>query len=120
MDERRQVPRWQINREAGVSINGEAGVGHSLVENINLKGMCLTLPDRLPQLGSTQLSLTIEDGLFIDVDVRVPWVREHNGRYRHGVFFYRIKDQDRESIYKYVNRRFPELFQHCWWDATTA
>ena len=62
-----------------------------------------------------RLALTVDKDLEIDVEVRVPWVRGEAGRYRHGISFSRIHDEDREKIYRYVDDRFPELLRQGWW-----
>ncbi|MEI6438366.1 MAG: PilZ domain-containing protein [Candidatus Omnitrophota bacterium] len=117
MNDRRQVPRWQIRKTASVAIDGSPGTARCCVEDINLKGMCLSLPQRLPQGRDIKMALNFDDDLVMDVAVTVPWVRELPGRYAHGLSFTRILDRDRENIYKYVNDRFPQLLREGWWHA---
>ncbi len=114
MNDRRQVQRWQIRKEVKLAFEGVEGVSTCCVEDINLKGMCLSLEQRLPQDRDIKIALVMDDGLDINIEVRIPWVREQNGRYIHGMSFTRIRDNDRENIYQYVNSRFPDLFRQSW------
>ena len=116
MEDRRQIPRWQINKAASVFFEGAASASHGLVENINLKGLCLALEEKLPQDRPARMALTIDDNLYIDIEAGIPWVRAQDGHYVHGMCFTRIMDADRENIYKYVNDHFPHLLRSGWWD----
>ena len=51
MDEHRQLPRWQVKREAKVWLPGMQEFSHCIIEDINLKGMRASFDKRLPKSG---------------------------------------------------------------------
>ena len=49
MDERRQLPRWEIKKEARVWMPQSQGFSHCIIEDMHLKGMCISFNKPLPQ-----------------------------------------------------------------------
>lgn len=120
MNDRRQVPRWPIRREGRVFLDGVESAARCCVEDLNLKGACLSLSEEWAPGRVVKMALSVDNGLFIDVEARVPWVKEREGRYRHGLVFTRIMDGDRENIYQFMNNNFPRMLRSGWWDAPDA
>ena len=116
MNERRQLPRWQIKREAKVWLPQMQEFSHCIIENINFKGMCGSFNKRLPQEQSVNISLDLEDNSdVIKLEVDLLWAREDHGRYVYGMSFKNIRESDKDRIYQYTISHFPEQFKDKWW-----
>ena len=81
MDDRRQLPRWQVKKEEKVWLPQIQECSHCIIEDLNLKGMCASFNKRLPQDRSMDMSLDLEDEFdFMKLEVNLFWVREDQGR----------------------------------------
>ena len=115
MEDRRVIPRWQIGRDARVKIGRAYGFEHCLVEDMNLKGMRLSLNRLMPAEPSIRLELALEEDCQVAVEVRAPWKKEIGGRFIYGLVFTKIRDEDRDQIYQYLSNNFRGQFQEKWW-----
>ena len=118
MDERRLLPRWQVNREAKVWLTQTQEFSQCIIEDINLKGMCASFNNRLPKEEPLNMSLALEDNSNpLRLEVNLPWVRETEGRYVYGMSFSKILDPDKDRIYEYINNHCSEQLKDKWWGA---
>ena len=115
MRERRQLPRWVVGKTAKVKLDSEEEFSRCLIEDINLKGMCVALPEGLLKNHSIRMVLSLEDSLEIDVEVFIPWCRQDVGRVVHGVSFSRIIDEDKDKVYQFISRHCSKQIRNNWW-----
>ncbi len=116
MDERRQLPRWQVKRETKAWLPQMQEFSRCIIEDINLKGMRASFTQRLPQEQSVNMSLDLEDKCdFMKLEVSLPWVREDQGRYVYGMSFNKIKDSDKDRIYQYISSHCSQQLKDKWW-----
>jgi hypothetical protein len=116
MDERRQLPRWQVKREAKVWLPEVQEFSQCIIEDLNLKGMCVSFNKRLPQDRSVNMSLSFEGKYeFIKLEVNLPWIKEVHGRYVYGMSFNTIMDSDKDKVYKYITSHCSKQFKDKWW-----
>ena len=116
MNEQRQLPRWQVKREAKVWLPQRQEFSHCVIEDINLKGMCASFSKKLPQEQPVNFSLSLDDNFeFVKLEVNLPWIREENGRYVYGMFFNKILDADKDRIYQYITCHCSDQFKDRWW-----
>ena len=116
MDERRELPRWEIKKEVKVWMPLTQGFSHCIVEDLHLKGMCVSFDKRLPLVRPVKLSFTlVQDYDFIKIEAQTPWVKEVGGRYVYGLSFSRIDDPDKDKIYQYINTNCYDQFRDKWW-----
>jgi hypothetical protein len=116
MDERRELPRWEIKKEAKVWIPLLQGFSHCTIEDLHLKGMCMSLNKKLPEEKSIRMSFTIGDNYdFIKVEAQMPWVKEYRDRYVYGLCFNKIADEDKDKIFLYINNNCYDQFRSRWW-----
>lgn len=115
MDERRQLPRWQVKREVKVWLPQMQQLSQCMIEDINLKGMCASFSQRLPQEGPVHMSLGLEeDSDIMDLEVNLPWAKEEQGRHVYGMSFSKIADLDKERIYQYINSHCSRQLKDKW------
>lgn len=115
MQERRELPRWHIGKKAKVRLGFSNDLSDCIIEDMNLKGMCVSLYEPLPQGHPVRMTLALTENFDFNVEVSVPWVREEAGRYVHGLSFNIIMDGDREKVYQYVSRNCFKQFKDKWW-----
>jgi c-di-GMP-binding flagellar brake protein YcgR len=119
MDERRQLPRWEIKKEAKVWIPLTQGFSECMIEDMHLKGMCVSFNKRLPHQENIRMSFTIgaDNYDFIKIEAKIPWMKENQGRYAYGLSFSRIGDEDKDRIYQYINANCYDQIKDKWWAA---
>ena len=126
MDERRQLPRWKIKQEAKVWMPQTQGFSHCMIEDLHLKGMCLSSSKLLPQTNRTKdasgpqepfkMSFAIGDNFdLIKIEAEIPWAKVDPGRYVYGLSFSKIADVDKDRIYQYINTNCFDQFRKNWW-----
>lgn len=116
MDERRALPRWEIKKEVKVWIPMIQGFGHCTLEDLHLKGMCLSFGKRLLSQDKIRMSLALEEDYdFIKVESDIPWMKEDQGRFIYGLSFNSISDFDKEKISKYIQTNCYEQLKNKWW-----
>ena len=116
MDERRQLPRWKVKKEAKVWIPLLQDFSHCIVEDMHLKGMCVSFNKQLPPEETLKMSFTIGDNFdFIKIEAQIPWMNENQGRHVYGLSFSKIDDEDKDKIYQYINTYCYDQFKDKWW-----
>jgi hypothetical protein len=116
MDERRQLPRWEVKKEAKVWLPQMQEFRLCIIEDINLKGMCVSFNKQLPQEQPMPMSLGLEDGAeLMKLEVDLPWAKEEQGRHVYGMFFSKIGEVDKDKIYQYINDHCSNQIKDKWW-----
>ncbi len=116
MDDRRELPRWEIKKEAKAWIPLTQGFSHCVIEDMHLKGMRVSFNTRLPELKTVRMSFTLEDDFeFIKIEAQIPWMKEYQGRYVYGLEFSRIADEDKDRISQYISTNCFDQFKNKWW-----
>ena len=118
MDERRQLPRWEIKKEAKVWMPQTQGFSYCIVEDMHLKGMRVSFNKKLPRQGLMSMSFTIGDNSdLIKIEAETPWNKEDQGRYVYGLSFTKIADNDKDRIGQYITANCYDQFKDKWWGA---
>ncbi len=115
MQERRQIHRWHVMREACFQIDGDERTVACSVRDINFKGMQISLSERLPGKTSLRMNFIIDQVLNLDVEAAVPWSLKEGGRHIYGLSFRQIADDEKAKIYEYVSTHFPHQLKEQWW-----
>lgn len=116
MQEHRKLARWQINRQARFNINQtppDALICH--VKDINYKGISVVCESKLPQDTAFRLYFKFSDDCAFDAEAWVVWNKVSGGINHYGLFFTRLKDVDKEKIYKFINSYCPQEVVQKWW-----
>jgi hypothetical protein len=116
MDERRQLPRWEVKKESNILWGQSQSLNRCIIEDLHLKGMCLSSGTPLPRQEPLRMSFAIGSSLdSITVEARIPWSREVHGRYVYGLSFSKVDDEDKDRIYQYINTNCFDQFKEKWW-----
>jgi c-di-GMP-binding flagellar brake protein YcgR len=116
MEERRQLPRWGIKKEAMVWMPQTQDFSYCVIEDMHLQGMRMSFNKQLPRHQAVSMSFAIGDDFgFINIEAQVPWTREDHGRYVYGLSFTKIADEDKKKMYRYINANCYEQFRNIRW-----
>ena len=115
MSEHRRFPRWQINQQAKLKLEQAVGELFCQVKDINYKGMRVVLEAKLPQDTALKLNLRLSGDCTFDAEVWVAWVKVVNGITHYGLYFSRLRDVDKEKIYRFVHAHLPKELANNWW-----
>ena len=115
MEERRQIHRWRVMRDAKLQFDGDDRMVDCCIRDINSKGMQISMTERLPEKSSLRMNLLIDQVLNLDVDAVIPWRTKEDSRNIYGLSFRQIADEDKTQIFEYVSSHFPRQMREQWW-----
>lgn len=108
MQERRLSGRWQIDSQASVRIPGHAHPFYCTIDDINFKGLRLRFAQYLNIDNVLAMSIALGNELSLNIEAGVAWSRIKGSDNIYGLFFTKIKDNDKENIYKFIQRNFAD------------
>ena len=108
MHEHRSCPRWQIHWQAKVKIGDKEDLTDCHINDINFKGLKLTLAEKLTPDTFVNLSLILSSGFVLKVQAWVVWHRTIEGLNTYGIYFNKIRSADKEKLYQFVRINFRE------------
>lgn len=115
MDERRNMPRWQINQEAELTVEDGIKPIPCVVEDISPGGMCISLKRNLFDEVFSNFKLTLAQDFQLDVGAHVAWRTQQYEKNIYGLSFNRIEEPIKNRIQEYVWKNFPNLLVQQWW-----
>ncbi len=118
MDNRRRFARWQIDRQVKVKLEDAEAFVDCTVNDISFKGLKVSLGPRLHPDTFLRLNLILGEEVTLEVEVWVVWHRTVDGHNQYGFYFSRIKDPDKEKIYQFIRKFYPQQLARQWWVGT--
>ena len=123
MQEKRSFIRWKAQSLARFKLVDHEGAVEKIasLRDISFSGAQISLEDRLRLDDKLNMALEIPDAQDpIICQGKVVWQNsvDEAGRSRSvcGLFFVRLKDQDKEKIFRYVWDSASEEMRRKWWD----
>ena len=113
MEDHRHIYRWQIMREGKVQLDTGNRTVDCFIRDINLKGIQISVPEKLPECAGLRMNLLI-NFLALNVEVLVQWEKQEDGQHVYGLSFQKIADEDKNRIYEYVSHHFPHQLRKQW------
>lgn len=107
--EKRLLPRWKIQAPAKIKWPGAKDYVACEVRDLNMRGFCLVLPDKIVDY-NTRAELYFNEKYFFDIEITVTWHTEAEGKQVYGVKFLKVRDSDREKIYQMMKENFAGHF----------
>jgi c-di-GMP-binding flagellar brake protein YcgR len=115
MNDRRQLIRWCINKETNMKLQGQDKPVTCVVEDINIKGLKIFSRHQLAKEGSVCLAVDFGRDFSMDIEAEVAWRRSLGAGYVYGLYFTKIKDADKERLYRYIVQCCSEqMKEHRW------
>jgi len=113
--ERRIVWRWGIERQAKVKVGKEGDFVSCRIKDINFKGLQILISEKIGRDSFVKLSLVLDEESTLNVDAWVVWSKVVDGLNCYGMYFSKIKDSDRQLIYKFIHKYCSkEMISRCW------
>ena len=119
MQDRRRFMRWQIDRQARVKLEASPAFTDCHLKDISLKGTQISLEQKLEKDKFLRLNLALSKEFTLDIEVWVAWHKSVDGHNVYGLYFAKIKDNDKEKIYQFIRRYFPQEINKQWWRGLT-
>jgi hypothetical protein len=117
MDERREYPRWQVNRGAELTFENGVKSIPCTVEDISQGGMRLSLRRDLFNDVFSNFRLTLAEDFELGIGAQVVWRQDGCESNTYGLAFNPGARFVKENIEKYIEKNFPELLvRHLWRD----
>ena len=115
MEEKRRYRRWQVEKSAQCRFEE-----HNLrcfLGDISLKGIRIFLEATQIDLGkSCELTIAITNELEpLNVSCDIAWQRKIDKDIELGLCFTRIRDRDKDRIFRYIFDHFPQQIINQWW-----
>ena len=108
MKERRSSGRWQVDYQASVKIPGHDHLFYCTVDDINFKGLRIRFPRYIDMDDVLTLDISLSNELSLKTEAAIAWNKVVGQDDVYGLFFTKIKDSDKENIYKFIQRNFSE------------
>jgi hypothetical protein len=119
MQDRRQLARWRIEQTAQIKFEGALAPTTSTIHDINFRGARISLPHKLPKDTPHRISITLCEELgCLNIEMWIVWHKCIMETNVYGVCFTKIKDSDKENIYKFMRKYFPDIINKQWWQET--
>jgi len=116
MDERRKLPRWEVNKEVKVWIPMTQGFSHFVLEDIHLKGMRVSFNRKLPHEKTVRMSFDMDNNYeFIKVETQICWRVENEQRNCYGLSFSQINEEAKQKIDRYITANCYDQIKNKWW-----
>jgi len=115
MTGRRRCTRWVINKELKIKVEGAQDYADCQVHDISFTGCNLSTQLKLPKDEFLKLTVVLSSASDITIEAWVAWQKVVDGFNNYGLYFNKIKDGDKEAIYKYIRQNFPRLLNNQWW-----
>jgi hypothetical protein len=114
--ERRQTVRWQINSPGQLVLEDCRALVNCTILDINYKGVQVLMDKPLENAKLLKVSVVLSEECYLDsIDLRSVWHRKVPEGELYGLYFNRIKDIDKEKIYKFVFKHSPRQIHQQWW-----
>jgi hypothetical protein len=107
--EKRFLPRWKIGAPAKVRWQGSKDYVACEVRDLNMRGLCLLLVEKVTQY-NTRIELYFNEKYFFDIEISVTWHKEVDGKQIYGIRFLKVRDSEREKLYQMVKENFAGCF----------
>ena len=103
--EKRFLPRWKISALAKIKWEGRDNYVPCEVRDLNMKGFSLVTTEKIPD-GCTRAVLYFNDAYFFDIEIALIWHKEADCRHVYGARFTKIRDSDKEKIFRMMRDNF--------------
>jgi hypothetical protein len=82
--------------------------------------MSVVLGIKLPQDTAFRIHLSLSDDFSFSAEAWVVWNRVIDGVNHYGLYFSRLKDVDKDKIYRFINKHCQVEMMNKWWSGPAA
>ncbi len=113
--DKRRIARWGIDRPASVRLEGAEKAVECRIKDLSLKGFMIILRQMLPADTFIKLNITLSEDFSFDAEAWIVWHKRAMDKNIYGLYFSKLKDSDKEQIYKFVLKNFAPLVYNKWY-----
>jgi len=107
--------RWEIERQIKAKIGREGAFVSCRIKDINFKGLQILTSEKIGKDSFVKLSLVLDEEFTLNVDAWVVWSKVMDGLNCYGMYFSKMKDSDKQIIYKFIYKYYSkEMISKCW------
>ncbi len=107
---KRQTPRWKISAPAKIKWEVSLDYIPCVVEDLNMKGLCLSLSEGIPE-GCLSAKLYFNERFFFEIEFIVIWHQEINHKQCYGLKFSRFREADKEKLFLMIREDYSSHLQ---------
>lgn len=85
------------------------------VKDLSYKGAKVAVGMKLPQDCAFKINLRLSEDCAMDLEVWVAWRKVISGVTHYGLYFSKIRDADKDKIYRFINAYYPGELKQRWW-----
>lgn len=115
MTEHRSGPRWRVNTHATVKIGESSKEVAATIIDINYRGAKVLMHQRLASDTLLRLQVTLSEEIFLDLEVWIAWQKNYEHQHIYGLYFSKVKEEDKEKIYSFFSSHFPGQLKRQLW-----
>lgn len=116
MSVQRRFVRWLINKEAKIKLEGAEAFAPCVINDISFMGTRISSAMKLPKDTFIKFRLALSEDIILDAEAWSVWQKTIDGRYIYGFYFTKLRDVDKEKIYQFIRKDYPEQINKRWWD----
>ncbi|MFH0855263.1 MAG: PilZ domain-containing protein [Candidatus Omnitrophota bacterium] len=108
MQERRKLARWLAGRQVKIKLENKDCAVACYLKDINFSGMQIILVPRLAVSRYIKFELALSEDFTLKSEAWVAWQKEIEGHNVYGLYFTKLRESDKDGIYKFVFHGAPE------------
>lgn len=112
----RRFVRWQINSKARIRLEAADEFVDCRISDISYMGCQIATDQKLCKDAFLEFTLALSDDFLIRIEAWVVWHRIVEGRNIYGLFFTKIRDLDKEQVFRFISRYYPGQIEAKWWE----
>ncbi len=113
--DRRNIVRWPVNVDAKLKVADSSALLPCQIKDINLKGIQISLAEKLEKDKFLKLSFFLPESIVLDVEAWVAWQKVIDNVNIYGIYFSKIKGSEKEKIYNFVYKYCGDkVKKHVW------
>ncbi len=112
--ERRRFARWDVGAQAKVTPEGSDVTYTCHISDIGVKGIQLACAIKLEKDTNVRLRIALSDASVLQTEGWVAWQRVVGTVILYGIYFSKISDADKETIFQYLKKNFPQEITRQW------
>ena len=115
--ERRRFVRLAVDRQVRFQVDDAEASSRCQIRDINFKGARICCAEKLERDTSVKIKLVLAEDLISGIiEAWIVWHKSMDGLNVYGIYFAHISDEDKEKIYRFMCRYFPQRLADQWWD----
>ncbi|MBP7217008.1 MAG: PilZ domain-containing protein [Candidatus Omnitrophica bacterium] len=112
--EQRKIPRWQIDHQALLHLEGACATAECRIRDLSLRGARIIFGPRLTPDTFIHVKLCLDKECICAVEAWIVWRKSIFDTNSYGLFFTKISDGDKEKIFKFLLHKFPDRVYNRW------